>query len=343
MALVPKKTKRIPDGAVLVLLCLLSIALMTVWVREGDSGILHDVRAVFGTVMAPFQQVGSLASSPIREVGNYSENAGMNANDIMELKAENEELRASAIRLEEYRQESERLQKLLELKDVYNLEAVGARVIGWSTDSWNRVITINKGSSANLTAGMPVMNANGLIGQTESVSLNSSTVRLITDERSGVAVFLQESRTEGVLTGSYDGLLYLQFIPLDIKVDIGNSIITSGAGGVYPKGIPVGEVVAVELYPNDVYQTIVVKPVTRVANYEEVLVLTGHESEIAPNYNAVPQTGNTGTEDGADGADTDTGAGEDGDTSQSMRLGRYGVLGGRWTAPWEIREPTYFS
>ncbi|MDR1713936.1 MAG: rod shape-determining protein MreC, partial [Coriobacteriales bacterium] len=202
MALSTNKPRRVPESLTLIVLCLLSIAILTVWVREGDSGLLHQARAAFGVITAPFQSAGFLSTTPIRAIGEASENGRADEATLLELRAENEELRSEVIRLEEYRQESERLTSLLELRDVYNLETVGARIISWSADSWNRVITINKGSVAGLTVGMPVMSANGLIGQIESVSPNSSTVRLITDERSGVAVFLQESRAEGILSGS---------------------------------------------------------------------------------------------------------------------------------------------
>jgi rod shape-determining protein MreC len=222
---------------------------------------------------------------------------------LEDLRQQNEELEAAVIRLEEYQQENERLSQLLELRDVYGLEAVGARIISRSTDSWNQMITINKGSVAGLTIGMPVMSPNGLLGQIESVSLYSSTVRLISDERSGVACFLQASRVEGVVAGSVEGLLYLQFIPLTVEVKPGDAIITSGAGGVYPKGIPIGEVASVEFISSDVSQTIVVKPLTRVAVFEEVLVLIGNESEIQPNPAALQDEGGDASE-GSDIADT---------------------------------------
>jgi rod shape-determining protein MreC len=124
------------------------------------------------------------------------------------------------------------------------------------------------------------MSANGLIGQIESTSLYSSVVRLITDEESGVSAFLQSSRVEGVLSGSVDGILYLNFITLDVSVEPGDTIITSGTGGVYPKGIPIGEVMSVKNAPSDIYLTIIVKPITKVSAYEEVLVITGSEAEI---------------------------------------------------------------
>jgi rod shape-determining protein MreC len=95
-----------------------------------------------------------------------------------------------------------------------------------------------------------------------------------------VAVFLQANRSEGVVTGSIDGVLYLSYMPLSINVVPGDVVITSGAGGVYPKGIVIGEITSVTFTPTDVYQTIVVKPVARVSRYEEVLVLTGRQSEV---------------------------------------------------------------
>jgi len=188
--------------------------------------------------------------------------------------------------MEEYRQENARLLLLLELKDAYNLDTVGARVISASPDSWHRIITINKGSAAGIEIGMPVLSANGLIGQVESVSLYSSTVRLITDADSGVSVYLQSNRAEGILSGSIDGVLYLEYITIDIPVNLGDTVITSGTGGIFPKGIQIGVVSSVEYSKTDVYQTITVKPFMRVASYEEVLVIVGSESQVGPKTNS---------------------------------------------------------
>jgi rod shape-determining protein MreC len=269
---------------------------MTVWAREGASGPLHTARSGVEIVVAPLQTAGSVVTTPLRAVGDLFTNATTDATTVEELRKQNETLQSQSIRLEEYRQENERLSNLLELKEFYNLDSVGARVISSSTDSWNRVLTLNKGSIAGLSVGMPVLSANGLIGQIESVSLYSSTVRLITDEKSGVAVFLQSSRAEGILSGSIDGVLSLDFIPLNVAVAVGDPVITSGAGGIFPKGIPLGEVSSVESVPSDVYQTIIVKPITRVSTYEEVLVVIGSEAEITP----ATASGDAGTQGGED-------------------------------------------
>jgi rod shape-determining protein MreC len=299
MALTPNKPRKLSGGILLLILCLLAVALMTVWAREGANGPLHTVKVGIEAVLMPVKTVGSVVSTPFRAVGALFDNTMTDATTVEGLRAQNEELQSQVLRMEEYRQENERLSSLLELKEAYNLESVGARVIGTSPDSWNRTITINKGSIAGFVVGMPVMSANGLIGQIESVSPYSSIVRLITDEKSGVSAFLQSSRAEGILSGSIDGILYLNFITLDIPVEPGDTVITSGTGGVYPKGIPVGEVASVDYVDSDVYKTIVIKPIARVSAYEEVLVVTGSEAEIKPTDQA-QNTGETPASEAGD-------------------------------------------
>jgi rod shape-determining protein MreC len=319
MAFAPNKPRKLSGGILLMILCLLSIAAMTVWAREGTSGPLHRVKSVAETVVTPIRIAGSFIATPVTALGDFFENVTTEATIVDELRNQNEELQSLVIRMEEYRQENERLSDLLELKEAYNLESVGARVISTSGDSWNKVITINKGSVAGLSIGMPVLSANGLIGQIESVSLYSSAVRLIIDEKSGVAAFLQTSRVEGMLSGSLDGILYLDFVPLSATVEPGDTVITSGTGGVYPKGIPIGEVATVRNAPSDVYKTIIVRPISRVTSYEEVLVITGREAEIsvsdaadaAGDANAADAAGDAQNQGGGQGqGDGSAGAGE---------------------------------
>jgi rod shape-determining protein MreC len=301
MALEQHNPRKLPAGVLLVVLCLLSIILMTVWTKESSTGPLHMAKAGIEVVITPFKTAGSVITAPVRGVGDILTGVTTDASTVEVLQMQNELLQSQAIRMEEYRLENDRLSKLLELKEAYNLESVGARVISSSTDSWNQVITLNKGSVAGLSVGMPVMSANGLIGQVETVSLYSSTVRLITDEKSGVSVFLQSTRTEGILSGSIDGILVLDFIPLNVTVSVGEPVITSGAGGIFPKGIPIGEVASVDFASSDVYQTIVVKPITRVSTYVEVLVVIGSEAEILPSDSGQEANEEVSATDGTQG------------------------------------------
>ncbi|MCL2756751.1 MAG: rod shape-determining protein MreC [Coriobacteriia bacterium] len=281
MALAPHRPKRVSAGIVTIVLSLLSIVLMTVWLLEGASGPLHKLRAGSMAVTAPIQQVGRFLGLPFNAANNATSNMTADPEDVAELRRRNEELQALVLLLKEHRLENERLKDLLRIVDAYNLAPCGARIISRTTDSWNRTVTIDKGSLDGITIGMPVVSANGLMGQIESVGPFSSTVRLLTDPRSGVAVYLQETRTEAVMSGSQEGLLYLSYISLDAPVNEGEAVITSGVGGVYPKGIVIGVVFSIFYNPTDMYKTVVVAPVEWV-DYPigEVSVLTGRQSEV---------------------------------------------------------------
>ncbi len=319
MAINPNKPRKLPGGILVFVLSILSIVLMTAWAGEGASGTLHAVRSGVETVTAPIKNIGAVVGTPFRAVGDFIAGVTTSSESVDELRAQNELLRSQIIRMEEYRQENERLSALLDLKDAYQLESSAARVIATEPDSWNRVITINKGSESGFSVGMPVMSPNGLLGQIERVSPNSSEVRLITDQKSGVSVFVQENRAEGILSGSVDGILYLQFIGTEIEVNVGDKITTSGSGGIYPKGIPIGEVLSVEQAPADVYKTIIVAPISKVSTYEEVLVITGSEDAIVTTddtqSNQESGEGNAGANGATDSSDGASGDGAADNTS----------------------------
>lgn len=262
------------DWHLLVVFLIVAVIGMSLYAAESEGGPIHTIRKGVGLVTVPLERAGSAIGIPFTALGNAITNASASSDDLTALQEQNAELTAQVAQLEEYRQENERLTALLELEDVYNVDGVGARVIAQSNNAYSDIITIDKGANDGIASGMPVMSAHGLIGQVDTVNQTSSTVRLLTDESSGVAVLLQSSRAEGVLSGSAEGLLYLDYIPKDVEVAVGDVVVTSGMGGVYPKGIVVGEVVDVSQEEGKSYQTIVVKSPASTENYEEVLVLT---------------------------------------------------------------------
>jgi rod shape-determining protein MreC len=121
---------------------------------------------------------------------------------------------------------------------------------------------------------MPVVDGKGAIGQIITCEATTSTVRLLTDEGSSVSAMIQSSRAQGMLQGSPDGTLHLSFIRTDQTVDVGDIVVTSGLGGVFPKGLPMGKISNVESTPGSTYYAITVEPYSTVSNLEEVLVIT---------------------------------------------------------------------
>jgi rod shape-determining protein MreC len=227
------------------------------------------------TVAVPLQATGEFVTRPVRGVFSWASDLGVSRSQLAALKQQNTELRNRVSGLEEARQENERLRALFGFVQTGNLEAVGARVIGRPTNSWERVITIDRGSADGVKIEMPVLAAKGLLGQTISVTKHSARVRLITDARSGVAGMVQANRAEGLVKGSIEGDVSLEFVSRETTIRPGDVIITSGMGGVYPKGLLVGEVTAASQTPSGLYQSIRVLPAADLVGLEEVVVLTG--------------------------------------------------------------------
>lgn len=266
----------------MIVFCVLSLLLLTFYIREGDSGPIHSVRSGIITVASPFRAAGSLVATPFNAVGNIFSNLTASQETLSDLKEENARLTEQVAELAEAKQTAERLEGLVGLQSTYNLTSTAARIIGGSSDAWSQTVTIDKGSADGFSIGMPVCNAYGVIGQITEVGLNTSTVLLINDETSGVSALVQSSRAQGMLRGQPDGSLRLEYVSADADVKVGDIIITSGIGGVFPKGLPLGTVSSVEKSDNDVYYTIVVRTQVSAENNEEVLVITSlNDDQIA--------------------------------------------------------------
>ena len=306
-------------GRSFIILSLLSIVLLTVSARMGAGGPLEMVRGGFSTITMPFRMAGSAIAMPFQGIGNIFSNLTADQQTLSDLKAENEQLRSRNAELEETNQSTQRLQGLLDLKNTYNLQSTGARVISGSTDSFNNTIVIDKGTSSGLAVGMPVVDSGGVIGQIIECGPTTSTVRLITDEKSGVAAMVQSSRAQGMLMGSASRQITLNLINTNQKVAVGDTVVTSGLGGVFPKGLPLGKVTSVEAAPGSLYYTIVIEPFGNVSTNEEVMVITSLSEEQKATADDIAEADkqNTPTATNSDGKDKDSKDGSSGSSSSS--------------------------
>lgn len=271
---VQQKTGALSGRVLVIVFLVVSLILVTVYFREGTSGPIHTVQNTVSGIATPFKFVGGAIGSGTGAVGAAVENATASEDTLQSLREHRQELIDEIAKLEEYRQENERLQALLDIKDTYDLETIAARVTQRNSNAWEQVVTIDKGFGDGVEVGLPVMGASGLIGQVVSVQGATCDVRLLTDPMSGVAVMLQSSRTEGIVYGSVEGLLYLKNVDADAEVQVGDVVITSGLGGSYSRGLTVGMVVKVDDVQGDSSRTIIVSSNESTGPLEEVLVVT---------------------------------------------------------------------
>lgn len=302
----------------------LSVALFTLSCRTGESGPLGVVRSAFQTVTMPVRYLGATVAAPFQGLGNVFTNLTADQATLSELQAENDQLRARNVELEEDAESAQRLQDLLDLRDANNLQSTAARIISGSTDSWSSTVTIDKGTSSGLTAGMPVTSSSGIVGQIISCSASTSVVRLLTDENSSISAMIQSSRAQGMLDGSATGEVTLTLVRTNQQVSVGDTVVTSGLGGVFPKGLAIGQVTSVENNPGSLYLDIVVELFAKAETTEEVLVITSLTEEQQASAEDIAEadaqeregSGTSSTDEGTDASGDDSEEGASGDAGQ---------------------------
>lgn len=171
--------------------------------------------------------------------------------------------------------ENERLTKLLGFKSRISAPTVAASVVGEDGYPWFRTVVVDRGTSSGIVEGAPVVAASGVVGQVVRVAPDSSRVLLFTDPASSISGVIQRSRARGVVRGRGGGRAALEFTLREEDVKVGDMVVTSGIGGIFPKGIPIGEVTVVRKGEYGVFQTIEIRPAVDLARLEEVLVFSG--------------------------------------------------------------------
>ncbi len=159
---------------------------------------------------------------------------------------------------------------------------VFAEIIGESIDNIHQMRLINRGSKHGLKRNFSAILREGLVGRVQSVTPFQSNLQLITDFRSRVPALIQRNRIRGLIYGTQTGLEMRQ-INRRAKVKKGDRVITSGLGGLYPKGILIGTIVEVRVQPQELFQTASIETAVDLSRMEEVfIIISGSYPEGSP-------------------------------------------------------------
>jgi rod shape-determining protein MreC len=251
-----------------------------------DLGILDkialDVTGLFASAVTWVgDAVGGVWSNYVFLVGLRGENEA--------LRAEIERMRLDLTRLAEVEKEIDRLRGALKFKERTGFTAIPATVIGSDVSGWFRTITIDRGSGDGVERGMAVITPDGIVGRTHEVARGASKVLLITDSNSSVDALVQRTRARGVIGGRVTPVLEMRYVQRAEDVKVEDLVISSGMGGVFPKGLPIGVVVRVEEKSNGLFRTVEVAPAVDVTKLEQVLVVTAFEGKSYEALAAPPQ------------------------------------------------------
>lgn len=205
------------------------------------------------------------------------------------LKEELEDQAKLEAEIYELEQQVEELEKQLEIESsLSEYETIDATVIQRSSDMWMETLVINVGSSHGVEEDMAVVTSDGLIGKVESTTGKTSTVKLLTteDPTFRVSAEIQDTQPINGYVQGYDpetGCLLLKDIPISQAVTIGSTVVTSGLGGVFPKGLPIGEVQEVIVDDYGLTQTALVKPYADFNDIDYVKVIDRTAKEVETN------------------------------------------------------------
>ncbi len=206
------------------------------------------------------------------------------------LKKENDKLRGEILSLQEAQIESVRLKKLINLQDVPQSEQVVAKVVGQDTSFENLGFFINAGENQGLQPRMPVINAQGIVGTITRVFKNSASFVTILDPSHDVDALIVRSRARLVVEGKGKPLVArLKYLDRSEDVRVGDTVITSGLDGVFPKGLLVGSIVKVEKPQAGVLQEAELRAAFELGTLEEVIVIKNIDA-TAPALARRPET-----------------------------------------------------
>lgn len=269
----------------------LNFALMTYDARD-DATKQRKIRSIAQTVTYPIQQGAS-------SVGNWLGGFFGNIGNLRRASIENQQLhqRLDQIQAElrdtqERAAEADRLEKLFALKEKSGFNFVVARVIARDPSMWFDSITISKGRSSGVEVNMPVVTSGGIVGRVVSTSPWSAQVMLITDEKSGAGAIvgqLGQSNALGSVKGlGENGLLEMRYVSGMEKVQLGDTVTTTGQDAIYPPGYNVGEVVEVRPGSATQAQVIHIRPGAGLEKLKEVAVLMYHPPQRTESDQSLP-------------------------------------------------------
>jgi rod shape-determining protein MreC len=194
------------------------------------------------------------------------------------LRRETQQLRLREAQMADVWQENDRLRQALrwQTQSPWNLKL--GRIILRDPANWWRTVHIDLGARDGVLTNMPVLTANGLVGRVHHVSYASSQVALVGDPHCGVSAFIEEAKDYGVISSSGANLLNpsivgLTYVNRQSAITPGQRVVTSGLGGVFPKGILIGHVLDTNSVAFGLYNEARVKLAANLNNLEEVWVL----------------------------------------------------------------------
>lgn len=253
-----------------ILLLTVNLVMLAVTTRRPAASGLGRVMIAF---VAPFQEVATRVVKTIQDGWwNYFFLVSV-AHENQRLLKELGTSRQKIIQQSELEFENQRLRELLGFKRSLPSPVIAAEIIGKDPSAWFKTVIIDKGSTDGLRRGLPAVSPLGVVGQIIEVSARQSRLMLIIDRNSGADALVQRTRARGIVKGTSQDDCYLDYVLHADDVRVGDLVVSSGFDGVYPKGLLIGTVTAVDFKGGDFFKDVQITPAVDFDKLEEVLII----------------------------------------------------------------------
>ena len=236
----------------------------------------------------PLQQAAHAPIDVLRNSADYFSSLSRLEDENIRLKRAQLESAETILRTQQLEIENERLRKLLDVRERQKVNGQVAQIVYAARDPFSRRVIVDKGLQDQISAGQPVVDDAGIVGQVTRVFPFVSEITLITDKDQAVPVQILRTGQRSVVFGLGNGQLELRYLPATTDVQNGDILVTSGLDGIFPRGLPVARVVHIERDTAYSFARIHCAPVAGVETFGEIMVLDRLEATPIPDAAKAP-------------------------------------------------------
>ena len=265
------KQTEILGGILTVVLLILLIFLSNVEINK-----LSYIESVVNSITSPIQRVFTDLKNKIQKNDIYFANMEAIITENEELKAKNSELEATVRELEIVKAENTQLQQYMNLTEKYSsYKTIPAYVINKDVSNYSSTLVLNVGETDGIRENMTVIADKGLVGHVISVANSTCKVQVIIDPASTVSSSISTTNESIICRGTLENnqILRASYIPTGAELIQGDSVYTSGVGGIYPRGIIIGTVKEIVTTSNITDRYAIVEPVVDFSKLDTVLII----------------------------------------------------------------------
>jgi len=250
---------------------LVSFALMTVNIKRSAQPTFIETAVLW--IVSPIQNLFASVIDAIADTVNHYLLLVNTSQDNENLRKRIDLLIEEKHALQEEVRRLIRINELMDYQKANKLKSLVATVIGLDATQWSKTVFINKGTRDGIRENQAVVTTLGLVGHIVQAGNSTSKVLLIVDSRSSVDALFENDRVSGIVVGTGRDTCEMKYVPINANIRVGDRVLSSGLGGIFPKGLRLGTVHEVQKATQGLFQEVSIVPSADLMRLEEVLVL----------------------------------------------------------------------